>query len=192
MTVVWHDRLASTMDTAHALAEQGAPHGTAIAAREQEAGRGRRGRRWHSPRGGLWMSVICRPGDVSAMEHLSLRVGLAVADTLEQLLPGLPRLTVKWPNDLLIEGHKVAGILCEARWDGSRPGWVVVGVGVNVVNRVPEAVAESGASLREFVPVSGPESLAGPIAEAIARAASTGGRLSPAEESRLAGRDVGP
>lgn len=186
--IEWHDQVGSTMDLAHAKAEQGAPHGTAIAARSQTAGRGRRGRSWVSPEGGLWMSVVCRPGDASAMENLSLRVGLALADAIERLCPGLPRLTVKWPNDILSGGRKLAGILCEARWEGGTPLWVIAAVGLNVNNPIPGGLATQATRLADLVPGVEPERLAGPLAEVIALATLQPGPLSPDEQARLAQR----
>jgi BirA family transcriptional regulator, biotin operon repressor / biotin---[acetyl-CoA-carboxylase] ligase len=190
MMIHWHDCLGSTMDEAHALAEQGAPHGTAVAAKEQTAGRGRRGSAWQSPPGGLWLSVICRPVQSNGMEHLSLRIGLAVAESLERLFPQLPRLTVKWPNDLLLDGRKVAGILCEARWEGERPIWVVAALGMNVINPIPEFLAGQATSLAEHIKVKGPEGLARAMADVIANAAATPGLLSPEEQARLQLREV--
>jgi BirA family biotin operon repressor/biotin-[acetyl-CoA-carboxylase] ligase len=184
--IEWHDQVGSTMDLAHARAEQGAPHGTAIVARSQTAGRGRRGRSWVSPEGGLWMSVICRPGDASAVENLSLRVGLALADAIERLCPGLPRLTVKWPNDILSGGQKLAGILCEARWEGGTPLWVIAAVGLNVNNPIPADLATRATRLADLVPGVEPERLAGPLAEVIALATLQPGPLSRDEQAQLA------
>ena len=191
MTVEWHDVLPSTMDLAHARAAEGAPHGTAIAARVQTAGRGRRGRTWHSPAGGLWMSVVCRPSDLGGVEHLSLRVGLAVAETIERLFPDLPRLTVKWPNDLLLGGRKLAGILCEARWEGGTPAWVIAAVGLNVINSIPDEVASQATRLGEYLPGLVPERLAEPLAAAIAEAADRPGSLTAEESRQLVLREPG-
>ena len=189
MTVRWFDRLPSTMDTAHALAEAGAGHGTAIAAREQDAGRGRRGRAWASPRGGLWLSVICRPASRSTVECLSLRAGLAVADALEATESGLPPLQIKWPNDLYLEDRKVAGVLCEARWDGPSLAWVVVGVGVNVANELPEDLGTAAVTLLASVPSAEPDSLAEPVARAVAKAGLVTGPLDDAEFEQFRRRD---
>lgn len=187
--VVRHERLPSTMDAAHAMAEAGAEHGAAVTAREQGTGRGRRGRVWVSARGGLWLSVVCRPPDAMGMDHLSLRVGLAVAEALETLLPTLPRIAIKRPNDLLVSGRKVAGILCEARWEGPSPSWVVVGLGLNVTNQLGPSIAETATTLaREGVDGS-PDTLAEPLARAIAAAALAGGPLTAAEEARLTARE---
>ena len=94
-----------------------------------------------SPPGGLWLSVLCRPPDEAAAEVMSLRAALAVAPVLEQAVPGV-RLSIKWPNDLLIDGRKTGGILCEARWQGTVLGWIAVGLGLNVSNPLPEDLGE--------------------------------------------------
>jgi BirA family biotin operon repressor/biotin-[acetyl-CoA-carboxylase] ligase len=109
----------STNDRARELASAGAPHGTLVTAGVQTAGRGRQGRTWFAPAGSsLLLSLILRETD----PLLSLRAGLAVAD-----LAG-PGARVKWPNDVLLDGRKVAGVLVEAR---PQEGWAVLGIGVN-------------------------------------------------------------
>ncbi len=111
---------ASTNDRARALAVAGAPHGTLVTAGAQSAGRGRQGRTWAAPPGrALLLSLLLRDYD----PLLPLRAGLAVAD----LAGGAAR--VKWPNDVLVDGRKLAGVLVEAR---PRDGWAVLGIGVNV------------------------------------------------------------
>lgn len=123
----WHDSLSSTNDLARNLAEIGVPEGTVIVAEEQTAGRGRHGRPWASPRGGIWLSVILHPGLAPADTPLvGLAASTATARAIRQTLGLLARL--KWPNDVLIEGRKVAGILVEAGGDGL---WVVAGIGIN-------------------------------------------------------------
>jgi BirA family biotin operon repressor/biotin-[acetyl-CoA-carboxylase] ligase len=110
----------STNQRARSLAEAGAPHGTLVTATAQTAGRGRQGRPWIGPPGrALLLSLVLRE-----LEPLiPLRAGLAVAD-----LAG-PEARVKWPNDVLVSGRKLAGVLVEAR---PRDGWAVLGIGVNV------------------------------------------------------------
>jgi BirA family transcriptional regulator, biotin operon repressor / biotin---[acetyl-CoA-carboxylase] ligase len=111
---------SSTNDRARALAAAGAPHGTLVTTGEQTAGRGRQGRAWSAPPGrALLCSLVLRDYD----PLLPLRAGLAVAD-----LAG-DAARVKWPNDVLVDGRKVAGILVEAR---PQDGWAVLGIGVNV------------------------------------------------------------
>ena len=122
-----HDLLGSTNDRARDLAEAGADPFTVVIAEEQTAGRGRDGRRWESPPGsGLWISVVAPPRDVSDRQILPLRAGLATCRAVESAAPGV-RAGLKWPNDVLIGGLKVGGILCEGG-----PSAVVIGVGVNV------------------------------------------------------------
>ena len=152
--------LPSTMEAAHARAQAGAPHGTAIAAGRQTGGRGTRGRPWSSEVGGLWMSLIARPSRTDALEALSLRVGLAAAAALELACPALPRLGLKWPNDLVVDGRKLAGILCEARWGGGRCQWVVIGLGVNVRNTVPAELRRRAVGISLADPPVDPETLA--------------------------------
>ncbi len=114
----------STQDEARRLARSGAPHGTVVVAGEQTAGRGRLGRRWISPAGaGLWFTVILQKGPESSF--LPLLSGVAVAEALREV-PGAS-VHVKWPNDVLLDGRKVAGILIEA--DSTT---ALLGIGVNV------------------------------------------------------------
>jgi BirA family transcriptional regulator, biotin operon repressor / biotin---[acetyl-CoA-carboxylase] ligase len=110
---------ASTNARARELAAAGAPHGTLVTAGVQTAGRGRQGRVWTAPPGSsLLLSLILREWD----DLLPLRAGLAVADVAG------PAARVKWPNDVLVDGRKVAGILAEGR---PQEGWTVLGIGVN-------------------------------------------------------------
>jgi len=121
---------ASTNDRARALAQEGAPHGTLVTAGEQHAGRGRQGRTWTAPPGrALLLSLVLR--DPPAL--LPLAAGLAVAEVAG------PAAVVKWPNDVLVDGRKVAGILAEGR---PSEGWAVLGIGVNVAVRLQELPAE--------------------------------------------------
>lgn len=130
--VALYSEVTSTMDDAHRLAEFGATSGTAVIADRQTAGRGRFGRKWTSESGlGLWMTVIQRGVEASGLDVLSLRIGLRVAPVLDQFADG--RVMLKWPNDLLVERKKLAGILVEARWRESAVEWVAVGIGVNVI-----------------------------------------------------------
>jgi BirA family transcriptional regulator, biotin operon repressor / biotin---[acetyl-CoA-carboxylase] ligase len=127
---VWHyDRIGSTNDEAHRMASEGAPHGTVIHADEQTAGRGRLAHTWFSPPGNLYLSVLLRTGQPAARSaELSFLAALAVADTVEALLPRQIRAMLKWPNDVLINGAKIAGILLEQVDDAT-----VLGIGLNVL-----------------------------------------------------------
>lgn len=129
--VVHHGTVDSTMDVAHELAASGAPAGTLVIADRQRRGRGRGGHRWESdePRG-LWMTLVERPTDQRVVGVLALRLGLALADALAPLVDGTIRL--KWPNDLLVDDRKLAGILVEARWRDAAVDWVAIGIGINL------------------------------------------------------------
>jgi BirA family biotin operon repressor/biotin-[acetyl-CoA-carboxylase] ligase len=183
------ESIPSTQDLLHELAQAGAVSGTAVVAAEQTLGRGSRGRGWESPRGGLWLSVLLRPGSEPALDVLSVRVALAVAGAIEQAVPGV-RLGLKWPNDLLLGQLKVGGILCEARWQGGTPGWVAVGVGINVGNPVPPGLESRAVALATVAPGLTPESLAEPVAEAVAALAHARGHLSAGELREVRSRDA--
>jgi BirA family transcriptional regulator, biotin operon repressor / biotin---[acetyl-CoA-carboxylase] ligase len=121
-------RLDSTNARARELAAEGATHGTVVTADEQTAGRGRQGRVWTAPPGkALLYSAIVRPLDDRHL-MLPLAAPLAVCETAEELRPGIG-CGVKWPNDVLVEARKLAGVLVEAR---PQDGWAVVGVGLNL------------------------------------------------------------
>jgi BirA family biotin operon repressor/biotin-[acetyl-CoA-carboxylase] ligase len=124
----YYDSIGSTNDEAMRLARDGAAHGTVVCAREQTAGRGRLSRQWHSPAGNLYLSIVLRLDAVAdRVAQISFVTALAVADTVDHLLPGDVRAALKWPNDVLIRGAKVAGILIEAAG-----AMAIVGVGVNL------------------------------------------------------------
>jgi BirA family biotin operon repressor/biotin-[acetyl-CoA-carboxylase] ligase len=129
-TLVALDSVGSTNDEAARLADAGAPEGTVVWSREQTGGRGRRGRHWASPLGNLYSSTILRP-DCAAPRaaELGFVAALAVAD----IVPPGRALRVKWPNDVLVDGGKVAGILLEsAIAQTGQVQHVVAGIGVNV------------------------------------------------------------
>jgi BirA family biotin operon repressor/biotin-[acetyl-CoA-carboxylase] ligase len=135
-----YEQVGSTMDVAAALGDHGTPAGTLIVADTQMTGRGRSGRRWSSaPGAGLWMTLIERPNDPSALPVLPLRIGVRMARVLERWTSGTIQL--KWPNDLYVEGRKLAGVLIEARWRDQRLDWVAIGVGINLAQ--PEDVPDA-------------------------------------------------
>ncbi len=175
------------MDVIHHLASEGAPPGTAVLAGEQLEGRGSRGRTWHSPIGGLWLSVVFQPPAVEGIEVISLRVGLAVAEAIQTLVP--KPLQLKWPNDLMVEGRKVGGVLCEARWQGEVLGWVAVGIGMNIRNHVPDELRAVAISLADVVPDITVEEIATPVLAGLRGLDLGTGRLSPDELNRFARRN---
>lgn len=128
-----HDILPSTNEEAKRLAGAGAPHGTVVWARSQSAGRGRRGRSWASPAGNLYASFLLRPSiPVDRATQAGFVAALALAETAEALLPEGRTVLCKWPNDILIDGAKVAGILLESSLGaGGGLDWLVVGCGLN-------------------------------------------------------------
>jgi BirA family transcriptional regulator, biotin operon repressor / biotin---[acetyl-CoA-carboxylase] ligase len=143
--VYLRESTTSTMDDALALARAGCPTGTTVAAGFQERGRGRgQHSRWISVAWeSLLATVVLRRSDAAfPPTQLSLRAGLAVSLAVEDAAGIQTR--IKWPNDLLWEGRKLAGILCEAR-----ERWLLVGIGVNCLQRAfPEEIADSACSLR--------------------------------------------
>ncbi len=187
----WHPTLPSTQDEAHRLAASGAPHGTAVAARVQTAGRGTRGKPWVSGAGGLWLSVVCRPEPAApiGLEVLSVRVGLAIAEYLDRLLPRPGSVALKWPNDLMLGAGKVGGILTEAKWQGERLSWIVVGVGLNLHNPLPRGAEPPAARLADVGVTAGPEDLADPITGIVAATAKSGTPLSEVELAAFKARN---
>ncbi|PYP59320.1 MAG: biotin--[acetyl-CoA-carboxylase] ligase [Gemmatimonadetes bacterium] len=182
-------QLGSTLDALHDLGAQGAVAGTAVIAEEQTAGRGRDGRTWHSPAGGVWLGVLLRPGRVE-LGVMSVRVGLAVADAVDALL-GRPEARLKWPNDVLLAERKLAGILCEGRWQGEALQWLAVGVGVNVCNSIPGAVARRAVALAEWLPAVRRIDLLDRLVPALVRLTQAAGAaaLSERECAAFAARD---
>ncbi len=142
--------LGSSLDAIHDLGAQGAPAGTVVLAEEQTAGRGRDGRTWKSPAGGVWLAILVRP-PLPEAGLLSLRAGLVLADVVDELV-GAPRAQLKWPNDVLIDDRKLAGILSEARWHGDAAQWLGLGIGINVANEIPAELASRAIALQEILP----------------------------------------
>jgi len=131
-------RTDSTNTRARELAAAGAPHGTVVTAAEQTAGRGRQGRTWTAPPNkALLYSAVVRALEERHM-MLPLAVPLAVCEAAEQLNPDL-ECKVKWPNDIHVEGRKLAGVLIEAR---PQDGWAVIGIGLNLSIRQEEFPSE--------------------------------------------------
>ncbi|ADU51402.1 biotin/acetyl-CoA-carboxylase ligase [Thermaerobacter marianensis DSM 12885] len=130
-TVHWLPEVGSTNDVARRLADDGAPEGTLVIADRQLAGRGRLRRAWWSPPGGLWMSLILRPTlPPERLPLLTLAAAAAVAEALERHA-GRP-VAVKWPNDVLIDDRKIAGILLETVAHPHGAEYVVAGIGINL------------------------------------------------------------
>jgi BirA family biotin operon repressor/biotin-[acetyl-CoA-carboxylase] ligase len=139
----------STNDDAKRAAREGSPAGSAFVSDAQTDGRGRLGRRWHSPAGeNLYASFLLRPAfDATSAPLVTLAAGVAVAEVIAPLVPDR-RVGLKWPNDVLIDDRKVAGILSEAQLSGQQAPWVVVGIGINVhAQSFPPDIADRATSL---------------------------------------------
>ena len=147
-------RVTSTQDKAKEFAEKGLAEGTVIVAETQTHGKGRLARRWVSPRGGIWLSVILRP-EITPMEvpKITMIGSLAAAEAIAELT----RLEVKlkWPNDVLIrlipgiESKKVCGVLTEMVSKASQVNYVVTGLGINVNNQIPATLRAKAISLKD-------------------------------------------
>jgi len=151
-----HDRVVSTNDVAWALADRGAGDGTVVFAEEQTGGRGRLGRGWWSPRGvGIWMSVLLRPPAPAGAEQegavpMTTIIGALAAAEAIRAVTGLPAM-IRWPNDVLVDQKKVAGVLVEAR-QGKAGRELVLGIGVDVnaqQSEMPQDIAGLATSLSE-------------------------------------------
>ncbi len=157
--VYYFEKVTSTMDIARKLAEKGEPEGSVVIAEKQVAGRGRFRRKWYSPAGGIFFSLILRPGILpEEVGKINLLAAVSLAETLKELY-ALPA-KIKWPNDVLVRGKKISGILIEmnTKIDGINPAapltdrtsrnkareerditrcgvnWVVLGIGINANN----------------------------------------------------------
>lgn len=133
--LVAHETIGSTSDEAKRLARDGAEEGLVVSAGIQTAGRGRRGRLWMSPPGNLYMSLVLRPKCRTAeAAQLGFVAALGMIGAIGELAPGLI-VRAKWPNDLLANGKKVAGILLETEMTGGdQPDFVIIGIGVNLAS----------------------------------------------------------
>jgi BirA family biotin operon repressor/biotin-[acetyl-CoA-carboxylase] ligase len=138
----------STNDEAARLARAGARHGTIVIAQTQRAGRGRDGRTWQSPPGlGLYLSAILRPPlALTMVPPMTLAIGVGVCDAVRSFGA---EAHLKWPNDLLVRGKKLAGVLVEAQSQGTRLEAVIVGIGVNLGGDLPADVASTAITLAQ-------------------------------------------
>lgn len=128
----YEESVESTQRIAHRFASEDVPEGTVIIAEEQLSGRGRMDRKWHSPKyTGIWMSLIIRPNiPLSKAPQLTLLTAVAIVQAIEETTDLLPE--IKWPNDILINGKKVTGILTELQAEADRIHSIIIGIGLNV------------------------------------------------------------
>ena len=148
------DVTQSTNDDVKHAAEAGEDEGYAVLAERQTAGRGRYGRQWDSPAGNLYLSLLLRPRHTLNFSCYSFVAALALADTVKYFLPQAP-VNLKWPNDVLLDGKKVGGILLETVADG-----VVIGMGLNVTTHPDNSfypstsLAKAGLTIRSIEPIA--------------------------------------
>lgn len=148
-TIIYQDTVDSTNIKAKDVAEKSVADGTVVIAEMQTGGKGRLGRLWHSPHGtGIWMSILVKP-DILPMDasKITLLTAVSVAQGIEQELGVRPG--IKWPNDILIRGKKVCGILTELKADMDRVHYLIVGMGINVNdNEFPGDLTRIATSLK--------------------------------------------
>lgn len=179
------DLVSSTMDEANDLAEQDALSGTVVIAERQSDGRGRFGRRWSSEPGmGLWMTLLEREVEPSGLGVLSLRVGLAIAPVLDRFVDAGVQVSIKWPNDLLVNRRKLAGVLIEARWRESTLEWVTIGIGVNLIVPLDQPAATA------LVEGTRRSDLFRAIVAPVRAACAASGQLTQAELLEFSARDA--
>jgi len=145
----YFDEAGSSNDIAKKMAET-AEEGTMVVVEQQTGGRGRLGRQWASPKGGIWFSIILKPRiALGAASRLTLTFGLSVAKTLRQF--GFDA-KIKWPNDVLVSGKKVSGILTEVEAEIDTVEYVVIGIGINAnmsLKDIPDELRENSTTLRD-------------------------------------------
>lgn len=146
----FHDEVASTNLIAEDLAQGGAKDGTVVISRSQTEGKGRNGRSFSSPKGGLYLSIVLRPPfDPEEASSLPLVIGLAVSKTVNCTI--FKEASVKWPNDILVDGKKVAGILMTSKIAGRKLDHIIVGIGINLntsLEDLPEELQDTAGSLK--------------------------------------------
>ncbi|WP_223593448.1 biotin--[acetyl-CoA-carboxylase] ligase [Neobacillus bataviensis] len=138
----YEESVESTQKIAHRFASEEVPEGTVIIAEEQRSGKGRMNRKWHSPKyTGIWMSLILRPNiPLTKAPQLTLLTAVAVVQAIEEFTGLTPE--IKWPNDILIKGKKVTGILTELQAEADRVHSIIVGIGINVNQKKEDFPAE--------------------------------------------------
>lgn len=160
-TVYVFDEVESTNTMARFLSMNGAENGTVVLAERQTRARGRSGKAWSSPLGGVWLSIILSPNiDFSKLPFITLATGVAVAKTFEKI--GVENPEIKWPNDIIINDKKICGVLTEAVTKSNRIENVIVGVGIDAnlnIEDFPEDIQEGTTTLEEELGRKGDENL---------------------------------
>lgn len=144
----FYDIVESTQEIAHKLAREGAKEGTVVITEQQSKGRGRLGRPWESPKGtGIWMSIIVRPNiPPHQAPQLTLLTAVAIVQAIQQVTNLHP--DIKWPNDVLLNGKKIVGILTELQAEADVIQSIIIGIGINVnTKQFPEHLQDKATSL---------------------------------------------
>ncbi len=146
----FYPEIGSTNDEAFNLAAGGSPEGTVVIADSQTKGKGRLQRAWHSPSGcNIYTSIILRPNlDPDSAPQYSILAGVAVAEIIDNYCPGMVNL--KWPNDVLLKGKKVCGILAQMKTSAGRVDFIILGIGINIninYNQLPQDIKNTATSL---------------------------------------------
>jgi BirA family transcriptional regulator, biotin operon repressor / biotin---[acetyl-CoA-carboxylase] ligase len=165
--LVFRETVGSTNDEAKALARNGAAPETVVWALQQTQGRGRRGRIWSSPPGNLYASFILRPACTPEQAaQLGFVASLAIGDALAELAPAIGALACKWPNDVLLGGRKIAGILLESEFgQDERVAFVIVGLGVNLAAAPADTEFPATSIAGEGLSPPAPEAALGAVAK---------------------------
>lgn len=137
--IVRENRVTSTQEVAREYALTGNAEGTVIVAKTQTDGRGRHGRKWYSPEGGLYMTAVLKP--IKRAGLVPILGGVVVAEAIEAVTGIVAEL--KWPNDTLIRGRKVGGVIADSGWLHNEPRYTLLGIGVNVNNPLIETLPEA-------------------------------------------------
>jgi len=152
INIINYPKISSTISVAKRMAKKGFPDGTVIVAEQQTFGKGRLGRKWESPKGGIWASVILRPKmSPSEIVKLNMVVSLAIVKAIKDVT-GI-QTEIKWPNDVLYQGSKVAGVLTEVDTEIDSVNYAIVSFGINVNNKLDKLsanVQETATSIQEI------------------------------------------
>ncbi|NIM05208.1 MAG: biotin--[acetyl-CoA-carboxylase] ligase [Armatimonadetes bacterium] len=147
--VEWYEELPSTMETTAARGREGAPEGLLVVAERQTAGRGRLGRHWESPEGGIWLSLLLKPEPAfQSFGLIGICFAIAAAESASHVAD--LQVGVKWPNDIMVGDRKLGGLLAESHVEGDKVRFIVIGLGMNVnipAEGFPAPLRDSATSL---------------------------------------------
>ncbi|MBN1622629.1 MAG: biotin--[acetyl-CoA-carboxylase] ligase [Endomicrobiales bacterium] len=146
--IVYKDKINSTQLLAKELAARGKPEWTLVVCEEQTQGYGRINRKWFSPKGGIWFSLILRPDILpEKVPQITLAISISICRVFKKYKIDP---FIKWPNDIVVDNRKVVGILTEMSAEIGRVNWVIAGVGINANNEIPGEVKDTALSLKKI------------------------------------------